>query len=170
MNRSRILYMTRGTLSGDNYTGTISRYCNRIHTERVIFQPHIGPLGFDVGSEVFKKGGYVPRKVLTSPFVFQMNWCQLCINTAEKDAHPQVLRLNQLKPLPYIPTHEVTKHRTERMNEGEFLAAVGSLPENDDLERVNCTMAGEMSHTSCGLCRHGYPKFLPCYYCEGDLA
>lgn len=32
----------------------------------------------------------------------------------------------------------------------QFVEATGYEPENDDLERVNCTRAGELGHFFCG--------------------
>jgi hypothetical protein len=51
------------------------------------------------------------------------------------------------------------------MTEAEFIAAVGSPPEQDDLERANCPLAGRMNHHGCGVCEHGKPVFAcpPCF-------
>lgn len=43
----------------------------------------------------------------------------------------------------------------------EFEAAVGRLPEMDDLERVNCDQAGTLGHQGCGWCNtHNKPNFI----------
>lgn len=48
------------------------------------------------------------------------------------------------------------------VTEIEFNELVGRLPEQDDLERVNCEQAGTRGHSSCGLCKDcGYPNFIP---------
>lgn len=47
------------------------------------------------------------------------------------------------------------------MNAQEFLEVVGYEPEQDDLERANCEKAGEVGHTSCGICPVcGKPNFV----------
>jgi hypothetical protein len=42
----------------------------------------------------------------------------------------------------------------------EFTRLVGRKPEQDDLERVNCTEVGKTMHRMCGWCDgHGQPRF-----------
>ena len=38
------------------------------------------------------------------------------------------------------------------MNAQEFEAKTGRAPEQDDLDRVNCTKAGRLMHRHCGWC------------------
>jgi hypothetical protein len=46
----------------------------------------------------------------------------------------------------------------------EFTRVVGSAPQQDDLERANCPIAGEMGHWGCGWCEHDKPRWMcvPC--------
>ena len=47
----------------------------------------------------------------------------------------------------------------------DFLKAVGSLPQDDDLERCNCPESGTIGHYFCGWCNtHNRPLF----YCGVD--
>lgn len=47
------------------------------------------------------------------------------------------------------------------MTREEFIAAVGREPEQDDLDRANCELAGAIGHWSCGVCpTHGAPEFV----------
>ena len=41
----------------------------------------------------------------------------------------------------------------------DFKKMTGREPENDDLERVNCSRAGNRGHIGCGVCRHNKPAF-----------
>ena len=52
--------------------------------------------------------------------------------------------------------------------EKEFIEMVGSAPEQDDLERLNCPDAGKIGHSSCGYCvTNNRPKFMGhCIKCE----
>ena len=46
------------------------------------------------------------------------------------------------------------------MNRDEFVTKVGREPINDDLDRVNCPLTGEIGHSSCGWCEVcNSPKF-----------
>ena len=46
------------------------------------------------------------------------------------------------------------------MNKYIFLLLVGRMPEQDDLDRVNCKDAGTVFHSSCGFCwRHRKPVY-----------
>ena len=55
------------------------------------------------------------------------------------------------------------------MTHDEFAQLVGSVPENDDLERVNCEVVGTAGHEQCGICRKcGYPRFIP-KFDKGEL-
>ena len=46
------------------------------------------------------------------------------------------------------------------ITEAEFKAATGNDPEDDDMDRVNCNVAGDVGHTSCGWCDiHNKPMF-----------
>jgi len=43
----------------------------------------------------------------------------------------------------------------------QFIAATGEEPMNDDLDRCNCTKAGQAGHYSCGWNRkHNMPVFM----------
>jgi hypothetical protein len=43
----------------------------------------------------------------------------------------------------------------------QFYAATGYTPENDDMDRVNCTEAGNPTHSFCGWCNdHDKPRFI----------
>ena len=47
------------------------------------------------------------------------------------------------------------------MTEEEFEKLVGVPPTDDDLERVNCSHAGEPLHQQCGWCAiHNKPRFM----------
>lgn len=47
------------------------------------------------------------------------------------------------------------------MNATEFEALVGRPPQEDDLERANCTLAGSSGHHQCGVCPGcQHPRFL----------
>jgi hypothetical protein len=48
-----------------------------------------------------------------------------------------------------------------------FLAATGYPPENDDLERSNCAMAGAMGHFNCGWCEE---ENLPIFAVDSKYA
>jgi hypothetical protein len=52
------------------------------------------------------------------------------------------------------------------MNTKEFMLTTGRLPENDDLERVNCDKAGSDGHIMCGTCKaHNMPVWEGHYRC-----
>jgi hypothetical protein len=57
------------------------------------------------------------------------------------------------------------------MTEEQFLAKFGHKPVNDDLDRINCRLVGDIGsgHSQCGLCRHGMAKFMVCYDCRPEL-
>lgn len=47
------------------------------------------------------------------------------------------------------------------ITEEQYKERFGAVPTNDDLERVNCNMAGNMGHSSCGYCLvHRKPRFV----------
>ncbi len=46
------------------------------------------------------------------------------------------------------------------ITEAYFIQATGRKPENDDLERCNCTKAGQVGHMSCGW---NYTHNAPCF-------
>lgn len=52
--------------------------------------------------------------------------------------------------------------RGQGMKEHEFFTATGRLPEDDDLERVNCNKVGQAGHFCCGWC---FPHNLPVFEC-----
>lgn len=54
------------------------------------------------------------------------------------------------------------------ITEKYFTERVGRPPEQDDLERVNCSQAGEIGHWSCGWCAtHDLPVFMcGCHFKE----
>jgi len=56
--------------------------------------------------------------------------------------------------------------RKSKMNEETFTQRTGYIPENDDLDRVNCDEAGKPGHRSCGVCKHDNPLFHACPLCE----
>lgn len=42
-----------------------------------------------------------------------------------------------------------------------FERLFGRVPEQDDLHRVNCSMAGSVGHMQCGVCvEHDQPRFI----------
>lgn len=46
------------------------------------------------------------------------------------------------------------------MDKADFEKAVGRPPTHDDLERANCTQAGQPGHLQCGICVvHRKPLF-----------
>lgn len=46
------------------------------------------------------------------------------------------------------------------MDAAEFERWTGRPPKDDDLERVNCPLAGQLMHWCCGWCdEHGTPVF-----------
>ena len=46
------------------------------------------------------------------------------------------------------------------LTEEEFIERTGRAPEDDDLERVNCELAGQAGHWACGWCdAHNGPQF-----------
>lgn len=46
------------------------------------------------------------------------------------------------------------------MNEEEFKVKTGRPPKDDDLERVNCPIPGQIGHFSCGWCNKcDQPRF-----------
>lgn len=48
----------------------------------------------------------------------------------------------------------------EKMNTTEFKARFGFAPIQDDLDRVNCPLAGLPLHQRCGICtEHNKPRF-----------
>jgi len=48
-----------------------------------------------------------------------------------------------------------------RITKKKFIEATGSEPHQDDLERCNCKLAGEVFHYSCGWCEeHNKPRFM----------
>lgn len=48
----------------------------------------------------------------------------------------------------------------EDMTEEEFIQKVGRAPTQDDLERVNCPLAGRIGHQNCGWnFKHNCPMF-----------
>ena len=51
------------------------------------------------------------------------------------------------------------------MTKYEYFTATGYVPEQDDLERVNCLKAGQIGHFGCGWCnRCDVPMFFcGCY-------
>jgi len=45
-----------------------------------------------------------------------------------------------------------------------FKEKTGEDPVDDDLDRVNCAIAGELGHSSCGWCKEcDHPRFM-CLY------
>lgn len=54
------------------------------------------------------------------------------------------------------------------MTSQEFEKVVGHPPEQDDLARTNCSVAGTPGHLLCGICRHGVPKFT-CKLCITEV-
>jgi hypothetical protein len=42
-----------------------------------------------------------------------------------------------------------------------FIEKTGTEPKDDDLERCNCDLVGEIGHSQCGWCnKHDKPRFL----------
>lgn len=47
----------------------------------------------------------------------------------------------------------------------DFVKHTGHSPEQDDLERANCSDAGKLGHLNCGICKeHKKPVFM-CSVC-----
>jgi hypothetical protein len=61
---------------------------------------------------------------------------------------------------------------TKPWTEQQFKERTGDAPEDDDLERTNCSLAGTPGHWSCGVCaEHNLPihKCEPCFFkCHGN--
>lgn len=56
---------------------------------------------------------------------------------------------------------ELRRGRQPVVDAALFEKLTGRLPEDDDLERVNCLRAGEDGHRQCGSCPTcGLPRFL----------
>ena len=75
------------------------------------------------------------------------------------------LRSEFQKAIPDLPMPQVLFLRRLGMvfigdlDEEAFRALTGSLPQVDDLERANCTKAGEQFHSVCGICEeHEVPR------------
>lgn len=52
----------------------------------------------------------------------------------------------------------------------KFIQATGHEPENDDLERSNCTKAGELGHFSCGWDEEeDLPRFMTKPFIKKEL-
>lgn len=59
---------------------------------------------------------------------------------------------------------------TQYWTEEKFLKVTGDSPTQDDLERVNCPLAGKIGHRACGVCeKHNKPIFI-CQKCFSELA
>lgn len=57
------------------------------------------------------------------------------------------------------------------MTPEEFEAKVGHKPEQDDLERANCELAGNIGHSMCGWClNHDKPRFICGCLVKEDIA
>lgn len=54
------------------------------------------------------------------------------------------------------------------MTHDEFVARFKREPQNDDLARINCPIAGTIGHSNCGLCEHGLARFMVCYECHPE--
>jgi len=52
----------------------------------------------------------------------------------------------------------------EKWTEEDFKKYTGYEPDDDDMHRVNCDMAGEAGHVNCGICIHRMPVFM-CNIC-----
>jgi hypothetical protein len=49
----------------------------------------------------------------------------------------------------------------KKITEKEFTEIVGTPPEQDDLDRVNCKLVGNIGHHDCGWCeKHDKPRFM----------
>lgn len=46
----------------------------------------------------------------------------------------------------------------------KFLKSTGYVPENDDLNRCNCNLAGKLGHQQCGWCK---TCDKPVFMCKG---
>ena len=58
------------------------------------------------------------------------------------------------------------------MTRFKFKRKMGYKPQDDDLERVNCKLAGKIGHSLCGWCKiHDKPRFMcGCLVNAGDSA
>ena len=61
-------------------------------------------------------------------------------------------------------TADLSRGGVTDMTADEFIKATGNISENDDLERANCSEAGQVGHHGCGVCEHGKPVFT-CFDC-----
>lgn len=52
----------------------------------------------------------------------------------------------------FIERIEESAKGRKTMTEDEFKKITGHAPENDDMDRVNCTGVGEPGHLACGTC------------------
>lgn len=58
----------------------------------------------------------------------------------------------------------ITKEVKEEIDAAKFKEMTGEDPENDDLDRCNCSQAGQPGHLLCGVCEHNRPTFA-CHLC-----
>jgi hypothetical protein len=50
--------------------------------------------------------------------------------------------------------------QSEDLDAETYTQRFGVAPERDDLERVNCPVAGMLGHWQCGICSCGKPRVL----------
>lgn len=54
---------------------------------------------------------------------------------------------------------------SEQITREQFVVMTGREPLRDDLDRVNCQLAGQVGHYFCGLCRECQkPRFVCGHY------
>ena len=63
----------------------------------------------------------------------------------------------------------VDRNKLDGISRRHFVAATGMEPVDDDLERSNCTKAGQMGHWQCGWDPlHNLPRFMTGNYVPRD--
>lgn len=56
---------------------------------------------------------------------------------------------------------KIGEDKMKEVTAEEFKKKTGHLPVQDDLERCNCKLAGQVGHLQCGWCKvHDQPRFI----------
>lgn len=51
--------------------------------------------------------------------------------------------------------------KSKQLTAADFTQRFGFAPEQDDLQRANCTESGKVGHYMCGVCpKHDKPRFV----------
>ena len=70
---------------------------------------------------------------------------------------------------PILPRYINPEAKCPEWTSVNYMRHVGRFPIEDDLERVNCSVAVDdtrLDHTHCGLCLHNMPLALSCPCCD----